>query len=148
MIDEKQIDAEEMARIFGLSEGHFFDLKRSAVSPSKLSESVSAFANTAGGELFIGIGEDSNRSVRFWDGFKSMEDANGLFALLRDIVPMGMRYHGTWLSSDVHPGFVLHLVIPKTKDIVKASNNHPYWTIFPTLLLPQPRIVGSDAEGG
>lgn len=126
MIDQKQIDAKELDRIFGLFEGHFIDLKRSAVAPAKLSESISAFANTSGGDLFIGIGEDSSRSVRHWDGFKSMEDANGLFALLRDIVPMGMRYHATWLSCDEQPGFVLYLIIPKTKDIVKASDGHPY----------------------
>ena len=142
MIDQKQIDAKEVASIFKLFESYFLDLKRSAVSPAKLSESVSAFANTAGGELFIGIGEGGeNHSDRFWDGFKSMEDANGLFALLSDMVPIGMRYHATWLSSNAQPGFVLHLIIPKTKDIVKASNGHPYIRSNAQNL----RVIGEDA---
>ena len=40
---------------FDIEEGHFGDLKSKDISPAKMSESASAFANTDGGELWIGI---------------------------------------------------------------------------------------------
>ena len=38
-------------------ETHFLDLKSVEISPSTLSKTVSAFANTSGGEIFVGIEE-------------------------------------------------------------------------------------------
>ena len=55
MIEHKRVDRAEADRILGLEESHFLDFKSCAISPSKLSESISAFANTAGGELSIGL---------------------------------------------------------------------------------------------
>ena len=57
MADKKQIDAAEVERLFALEEGSYLDLKHSDIQPAKLSRSISAFCNTSGGELFIGIGE-------------------------------------------------------------------------------------------
>ena len=40
-----------------LEEGHFAELKATEVSTKKLGNTVSAFANAAGGDLYVGIGE-------------------------------------------------------------------------------------------
>lgn len=46
--------------IINYQEGHFGDVKSIAIQPKKMSQSISAFANTDAGELFIGIDEDAD----------------------------------------------------------------------------------------
>jgi len=83
MPDKKQIDPSEVERLFSLEEGPYLDLKHSDITPAKLSRSVSAFCNTSGGELFVGIGEsDDGQKKRFWVGFADMEAANPIFQVI------------------------------------------------------------------
>src|SRR6185437_10530970 len=117
MVAQKQIALDEVSKILGLAESHFLDLKRIEISPAKLSESISAFGNTAGGELFIGIGESLDKSKRFWRGFDSMEAANGLFQVIDKMTPLATHYQATWLTSEGQTGYVLHLIVPKVRDI-------------------------------
>jgi hypothetical protein len=46
-----QISPEARNSILQLEEDHFHDVKAKEIKPAKLSESVSAFANAAGGEM-------------------------------------------------------------------------------------------------
>jgi ATP-dependent DNA helicase RecG len=126
MVGQKAVDAEEIQRILALTEGHFLDVKRVEVSPAKLSESISAFANTAGGELFIGIGEVVKGGEKFWNGFAQPENANGLFQVIEAMAPLRGQHDATLLSSAGAVGHVLHLIVPKTRDIVFATDGHPY----------------------
>jgi ATP-dependent DNA helicase RecG len=90
MVEQKQIDRTEAKQILEIPEGHFADVKRIEITPAKLSESISAFANAAGGELYVGVGEvlveDGLTKKRFWKGFETMEAANGIFQVLERIV--------------------------------------------------------------
>jgi ATP-dependent DNA helicase RecG len=140
MVEHNAIDAAEVARTLALAESHFLDLKRKEITPAKLSESISAFANTAGGELFVGIGEGAV-GARFWNGFPTMENANGLFAVLDGMAPLATHYQATFLSAPGHPGYVLYLIIPKTRDILYATNRHAYVRRNAQNL----RIVGEEA---
>jgi len=126
MVEQKFIDRAEADRIVALEEGHFLDFKAAAIAPAKLSESVSAFGNTAGGELFVGISEAADKKGHLWRGFATMEDANGLFQVLRGMTPLSNNFHATWLTCAQEVGHVLQLVIPKTRDIVLATDGHPY----------------------
>lgn len=128
MVTTRGIDAAEVGRILALEEGHFLDVKRVEIKPSKLSESISAFANTAGGELFIGIGEGTSqdRKTRFWNGFTNAEAANGLFAVIEGLTPLGGHYSASFLSTMDQPGLVLHLVVSKTRAVLHATDGHPY----------------------
>jgi len=40
-----------------IGEGQFADVKAKEIAPSKLSKTISAFANSDGGDLYIGISE-------------------------------------------------------------------------------------------
>jgi Putative DNA-binding domain len=74
----------------------FLDFKACAVSPARLSEAISAFANTAGGELFIGISQVNNKKVNQWDGFHAYEDSNGIFVYIQSVNawPAPIRMYG------------------------------------------------------
>ena len=48
---------DEVEVLLSTEEGHFVDLKAVDISPASVTKAVSAFANTAGGELFIGVDE-------------------------------------------------------------------------------------------
>jgi ATP-dependent DNA helicase RecG len=72
-IEVQAITNEQAEEIIKFEEGHFADAKDIRIAPSKLSESVSAFANTDGGELFIGVNEDKVANCKFWNGFSTIE---------------------------------------------------------------------------
>ena len=129
MPEQKTISKSEAERIFKLEEGHYLDLKRIEAKPAKLSQSVAAFANTSGGELFIGIAEDkldNGSKVRRWAGFADMEAANGLVQALNGMTALGNHYSATFLKCEGLPGQILHLTVQKTKDILKATDGYPY----------------------
>jgi ATP-dependent DNA helicase RecG len=127
MPDQQIIDVNEAKRILALEEGHFLDFKGVAISPAKISETISAFGNAAGGELFIGIGERDNKKTHFWSGFDRMEAANALFQVISRMSAMPNQYAATFLSCPGLAGHVLHLIIPKTRGILKGSDNQ---TVF------------------
>jgi ATP-dependent DNA helicase RecG len=64
MPQQRSIPASEADRILQLEEGHYLDVKRIEIKPSKLTETISAFANTSGGEVFLGVAEDKNGSTK------------------------------------------------------------------------------------
>ncbi len=130
MPDMRAIDDREVSRILLIEEGHYQDLKRIAIQPAKLSESVSAFANMAGGELFIGVNEikDVTGKVtgREWDGFKDQESANAHLKVIEEMTPLGTHCKSEFLKNSAVNGYVLHFIIFKVKDIVLATDRNAY----------------------
>ncbi|MDR3449053.1 MAG: ATP-binding protein [Alphaproteobacteria bacterium] len=128
MIEQTVIPPEEVARILALEETHYLDLKGAAIQPAKLTQSISAFANTAGGEIFLGIEEAEilGKKVRTWNGFPDIEAANQHIAAIEAMSPLGSHYRATFLRSPGQHGYVLQLIIFKTKDIICSSDGVPY----------------------
>jgi ATP-dependent DNA helicase RecG len=87
---------------------------------------VSAFANTAGGELFIGIDEKGHKKERGWRGFTDMEAANDHISVIEKMSPLGNHYRADFMTCKDELGAILHLTIFKSKDILNASNGVPY----------------------
>jgi len=128
-IDTFDISDNQISQILQLHEGHFGDLKRKEIKPSKLTQTLSAFANTDGGEAYIGIGEiqkETNSKKRFWSGFNSPEDANGHLQTIQEFFPFEQYINISFFRSASVDGFVLHIQVHKTKEILTASDGLPY----------------------
>lgn len=129
MADLKTIPSEEAETILTFEEGHYLDVKRVELKPAKMSQSVSAFANTAGGEIFLGIAETEQRDgskLREWAGFPDMEAANAHFQVLETLGQLGNHFKAVFLQAEGKTGYVLHLTVPKTKDIINSTEGRPY----------------------
>jgi ATP-dependent DNA helicase RecG len=122
------ISAEQAAELLLLEETHFVDLKSVDTSPASLSKAVSAFANTSGGELYIGIEEVVGKKgvERVWRGYSNVEDANGVLQTLEAMSPLGNHYEAEFVSADGRQGLVLHVTILKTRDVVESANGKVY----------------------
>jgi ATP-dependent DNA helicase RecG len=120
------ISDEQIERVLSYGEGHFGDLKAIDIRPSKMSETISSFANADGGELYIGVDEELNTGRRSWRGFQRVEDANAHLQVLNELFPLGATYSFDFLQHSRAKGFVLHLEIAKARSIVRATDGTPY----------------------
>lgn len=116
----------EIAKLFDKSEGHFLDFKGRLIQPAKLTRTISAFANSDGGEIFLGIEEPSGGGQKAWRGFKSEEDANGFIQTIEGILPLGQGSRMTFLSGESQEGTILYIEINKSRDIIKSSSGEVY----------------------
>lgn len=126
MIDTITISDAERDKILGLEEGHFLDHKSRLIKPATLSKSISAFANSAGGELYIGVSEGKSTQVRTWSGFANQEGANGHLQLFNDLFPLGAGLVTTFLRTEGDATWILHLTVDKAREIVQASDGTAY----------------------
>lgn len=127
-IDVIEITGSQRDRLLVLDEGHFADLKAIAVSTKKLARTVSAFANSAGGDLYVGIGETDllGAKVRTWHGFRDPEAANGHLQSLEALFPLGAEYSYEFLSCPGSVGLVLHITVQRTTQIARTHNKKIY----------------------
>lgn len=127
-IDVIEITGVERDRLLGLEEGHFADLKAIKVSTKKLGVAMSAFANAAGGDLYVGIGETEilGSKIRTWHGFDDQEAANGHLQSLESLFPLGAEYSYEFLSCPGSKGLVLHITVQRTPQIARAHNKKVY----------------------
>ncbi|TFL14189.1 ATP-dependent DNA helicase RecG [Pusillimonas caeni] len=127
MTEKKRITEDDLNRYLSAEEGPYFDLKHSDIAPAKLTKTISAFCNSAGGEILVGIGEDkAEEKSRYWAGYDDMESTNAVFQVIEDMLPLGNHYESTFLVVDSKPGLLLHLIVFKTPGIVKASDGKAY----------------------
>lgn len=126
-MEVRRITDEEADLLLAMEETHFRDVKAREIAPGKLSMSISAFANTAGGELFIGVAErrQGDQRTTEWLGFANQEAANPTLAMLEGLGGPGFVSAG-FLECHGRPGYVLHLVVQKTRQVVSGTNGTPY----------------------
>jgi len=95
--------------------------KAKDIAPSKLQETFVAFANTDGGELYIGI-EDSKYSGDRLRGFGNIEEANDILeVLLEQTQPSVENIEVEFLKyKNV---FILHISIPKSPKVHFTTKN-------------------------
>jgi ATP-dependent DNA helicase RecG len=92
-ITASPITPEQALRILKIEEDQFADVKAIEVTPAKLSKTISAFSNTDGGDLFVGIDEAGAQKTRTWRGFVDQEAANGHLQIFERLFPLGNDFH-------------------------------------------------------
>lgn len=117
-----ELDVEQAANILATQENYLNDIKAREIKPAKLSETISAFSNAAGGDVYIGIGEDKKANTRTWHGFDDPEQANDILHVLFQAHAFGNHVKFEFLSARSLPGLVLHITVKKVKEIVKSSS--------------------------
>jgi len=122
------IDGQATALLLDTTESYTADLKAVEVSPGKLTKSLSALCNADGGDLYIGIAEDTGAKVRTWNGFVNVEAANGHIQGLEAYFPLGQYIDYEFLQQKEHPeaGLVLKVSIQRTPDVRPASDGKVY----------------------
>ena len=118
-----EIAKEEVERFLLLEEDQFNEIKSIGITPANLTKTISAFANSDGGDLFIGIEDGSPRTL---SGFGNPEAANGHIQIFETLFPLGADFSYDLLKSKDFFGLVLFVHVNKTSRIVKASNGIPY----------------------
>lgn len=127
MYDERIITQEEAQIIFTtISENYFYDYKGKSIKPGKLTQSVSAFANASGGEIYLGIIENNKTKEKTWDGFENIEDANAHIQTIINLKPVVNFIEFSFLKHNILNTYVLHILISKTKPIIRATDGIAY----------------------
>ena len=126
-IPVNEITDKQLQEVLRYTEGHFLDVKAKEIKPSKLTKAISAFANTDGGELYVGIAEKVGLPLPHrWEGFAKPEDANAHLQVFESLFPLGEDYLYHFLSHPRQTGVVLQVIVRKTKAVVKANDGIPY----------------------
>jgi ATP-dependent DNA helicase RecG len=123
-MDIVSISLDDVERLLSRDESHFLDYKAREIAPSRLTKTISAFANADGGEILLGIAE--SRGAKNWIGFDSLEGANAHVQLLNQILPLGQGAKIQPIVCDDLPGVVLQIEIEKNRDIIRSSDSGIY----------------------
>ena len=122
-----EISNEQANHIVQIEEDFLNDVKSKEIKPAKLSETVSAFANSSGGDIYIGISENKEAAInREWRGFEDVEEANDITHVLFQAHPFGNHLKFEFLKAPNLAGIVLHITVKKVKEIFKSSSGDTY----------------------
>jgi ATP-dependent DNA helicase RecG len=128
-IDVESISPAQADLVTEIGEGQFADVKDINIAPAKLSATISAFANSDGGDLYVGIAErhlGGGVKRREWVGFRDVEAANGHLQSFERLFPLGTDFRYGFLKCEGLPGLVLHAQISRTQRIVPAYDGKPF----------------------
>jgi len=124
METRKPFDKEEK-NLLTREEDHFFDVKSVRSIPASIQPDFAAFANSDGGNLYVGI-EDRKTVGERVIGFKTIEGANDLLKLLlEDTNPAVENVDVEFIDFGAR-GYVLHLSIPKSPRVHYTSKEECY----------------------
>ena len=121
-----EIEKDQAINIINSEENYLSDVKAKEIKPAKLSETVSAFANAGGGDIYIGITETGTDKVRTWKGFSDVEEANDITQTLFSAHSFGNHLIYEYLSCDGFEGYILHITVKKVKEIVRSTKGEVF----------------------
>jgi len=128
MYEVNAITKDGIDKILAIDENYLVDLKDKRISAAKLSESVSAFANSSGGDIYVGISEkkEADKRVRTWNGFLATEDANGFIQMLESLAPLQNFFNISFLQHPLDKTYILQVTVFKTKDIIRSTKGETF----------------------
>jgi ATP-dependent DNA helicase RecG len=120
-----KIDNKQINHIFKLEEDHFNDVKSKRIAPAKLQETFVAFANSDGGDLYIGV-EDKEFVGERIVGFLNQEEANGVLSTLLEETQPAVENVLVEFMEVSGKGLILHLGIPKSPKVHYTASGDCY----------------------
>ncbi len=124
-MDTLQLGDQEIAVLLTLNEDHFNDVKSRAISPAKLQETFVAFANSDGGDLYVGI-EDKSVTGERLVGYVEQEEANATISVLLEETQPAVENVSVEFFDCGDRGSVLHFAIPKSPKVHYTSSGECY----------------------
>jgi len=125
--EERTLSEKDLSSLFDIEENHFNDFKAKDIDGKKLSRTISAFANASGGDIYLGIREENDTKIKHWEGFKTIEDANGFIQMIFNLLVMANNYEIVFLKHPIFETYVLQITIFKTQSIVYCTDGKvPY----------------------
>ncbi len=118
-----EINKDQAEKVINIEENYLNDVKAKEIKPAKLSETVSAFANAGGGDIYIGISENGIEKKRAWEGFADVEEANDITQTLFQAHSFGNHLLFEFLKCNDFNGYILHITVKKVKEIVKSTKD-------------------------
>jgi ATP-dependent DNA helicase RecG len=115
------IDREALLR---LAEDHFVDLKSRRIPPHDLQKHLVAFANTDGGDIYVGVEDPKVRGTRI-RGFAKPESANDVIHALAEVSPTVDGVDFEFLDFQ-RGGLVLHVAVPKSPKVHYTASGDCY----------------------
>lgn len=116
MFETRNPEQNERMNILNIQEDHFNDLKSKRIKPADLQETFVSFANSDGGDLYIGVEDKKVPGERIM-GFNTVEEANDIIhTLLEETSPSVENISLEFINFD-KDGYVLHLSIPKSPKV-------------------------------
>lgn len=124
-MEVRKIDNDEIQAILNLNEDHFNDIKSKRISPAKLQETFVAFANSDGGDIYIGVEDKAEKKERII-GFAEQEEANAILStLLEETSPSVENLIVEFLEVE-DKGLILHIGIPKSPKVHYTASGDCY----------------------
>lgn len=127
----EMLSLEDAESLVERHESHFFECKSKGALGKTLHKAVVAFANSDGGELFIGI-EDERRSagqvLDRWQGFSKPEEANqAIQTVTQDVKPSPpVELELYYIDGQRERGLVLRVNVLKSSDVHYAADKSVY----------------------
>ena len=123
----KTLIQKDVDSLLALPESWLIDKKGKDIKPSKLSRTISAFANLNGGEVYLGIAHGENKNEYYWDGFDNEEKMNPFIAVIEEMFASFEDYSFEIYQNENDDSLVLHIIVNKTQKIIYASDAKAYY---------------------
>lgn len=123
----REISEADVLCLSSQPEGHFYDRKAAQIRGAKLQKIVCAFANSDGGDVYVGIADDKDVQdpAKRWSGASSMEEYNQLIQSALEIKPsppISMEF----LRSALRPNYVLRIQVDKSQSVHQTADGTVY----------------------
>ena len=116
----------ELIKLFEIEEDHFNDFKAKDISGKGLSKTISAFANASGGDIYIGIREEKSTKIKYWEGFRNIEEANPSIQVIESLPAIESYFEVDFLRHPTLLTYIVKISIFKSRIIVKTTDDKRY----------------------
>ncbi len=110
------------SEILRIREDQFSDVKDSRIKPADLQRHYVAFANTDGGDIYVGVGDPAEPGDRI-RGFSKAEDANDHIAVVLTTTQPTVDGTICEIIDFGKDGIVLHIDVPKSPQVHYTTDN-------------------------